>query len=218
MKRKALLIGAVMLIALGASPAFGESGFGSFFGCLTTAKPIGMGHGSFQGSVGIADLTSFAGGFRYGFSDYTQGRIQIGMADADGADASLIIGADFLYQFWNVDPKAEENSHPFDMGFQGIFEYGDFDYVSALLFGGGLVGSYPFVMKNGSTLTPYARVNIRLEKLSYDYDIPGIDDNSIEFGLNGGVHYQFTQSLGGYAEFQVGGNDGLLLGIELLAM
>ena len=221
MKSKAITASVALLLLLSASPVFGEAA-GSMFGSLNTASSIGMGHGSFQGVVGVADLTSFYGAFRYGFSDYTQGRVKLGVADDDGIDASLIFGADFMYQFWKVNPQAKQQGHssqPFDMGFQGFLEYGDFDWFSVLEVGGAIVGSYPFLMKNGSTLTPYRRLNIRMENVNIDAGPFGTaDDTNLEFGLNGGVHYQFTSSIGGFAEFQLDGNDGIFLGLEFLIM
>jgi hypothetical protein len=219
MKSKAI-IACVALIMLFVSPVFGDAA-GTFFGTASTANSVGMGHGSFQGVVGIADATSFYGAFRYGFSDFTQGRIKLGMADDEGIDASLIFGADFMYQFWKVNTQAKQQgqtTQPFDMAFQGFIEYGDFDYFSVLEVGGGVIGSYPFVMQNGHKLSPYGRLNIRMEKLSVDVGPVNGDDTNLEFGLNGGVHYQFTSSIGGYAEFQIDGNDGLFIGLDFLTM
>jgi len=221
MRCKSSIVILMSILMLAVTPVFGESA-GSMFGSLTTASSVGMGHGSFQGVVGVADLTSFYGGFRYGFSDYTQGRIKIGIADDDGIDASLIFGADFMYQFWKVNPQAKQqgqSSQPFDMGIQGFIEYGDFDFFSVLEVGGAIVGSYPFLMKNGSKLSPYGRLNIRMESINVDLGPFGsADDTNLEFGLNGGVHYQFTSSIGGFAEFQLDGNDGIFLGLDFLTM
>ena len=217
MKGKALVLGAVLLIGLAATPCFADSAVGSFFGTLSTAQPVGMGKGAFQAGVGVGDLTSFFGAFRYGFSEYTQGRLRLGMADDDGVDASIIFGADFMYQFWNVTPQTK---NPIDMSFQGFLEYGDFDWFSVLEVGGAVVGSYPFKMSNGSVLSPYGRLNIRMEKYSADSESPGVDtdDTNLEFGLNGGCHWQITPTIGGFAEFQIGGNEGLFLGMDFLAM
>ncbi len=218
MKKVKYVAGVISILMLAATPVFGGSSFGTMFGSMTTATTVGMGHGAFQGAVGIADLTTFYGGFRYGFSDYTQGRIKLGLVDDQGIDASLVFGADFLYQFWNVNQNTPESKKPFDMGFQGFFEYADFDYFSLVEVGGAVVGSYPFVMKNGNKLTPYGRVNIRMEKANFDVAIPGIDDTNLEFGINAGVHYELTKDLGAYGELQLDGNDGLFLGLDFLTM
>lgn len=218
MKRIKLFGSATLVLMLAVTPVLAGSSAGTLFGSLTTATTVGMGHGAFQGGVGIADLTTVYGAYRYGFSNYTQGRIKLGLADDQNINTKLIFGADFLYQFWDVKQGTAESKKPFDMGFQGFFEYGDFDYVSLLEIGGAVVGSYPFLMSNGHTLTPYGRVDIRMEKSNYDVSIPGLDDTNLEFGINAGVHYQFTKDIGGYGELQLDGNDGIFLGIDFLTM
>ena len=95
-------------------------------------------------------------------------------------------------------------------------EYYDFENSSAFEIGGQILASYPVKMENGMILTPYGRFNIRLESLSWDNTLPGVDDSetNLEFGLNAGVKWVITKSFDLYGEFQLDGNDGLFFGID----
>lgn len=195
---------------------------GSSFGTLTSADALGQGRGDFSFGLGLADATSFVGGFAYGLSEYTDGRIRVALVDRDGSDTKFTIGGDVKWQFWEVGP---ESTQPIDLAVGGLFEYGDFDLLSVFQIGGQLIGSYPFALKNGGKLEPYARFNFRLESISIDYPagIParfrGDDSESnLEIGLNGGVKWDATDTIALYGEFQVDGNDGVFFGVDLNVM
>jgi len=191
---------------------------GSSFGNLTTAKVLGQGKGNFGFGVGIADNTSFVGTFAYGLSQYSEGRLKLGLVDPGYGDAKLTLGADYKWQFWNVGPNSK---NPFDFAVGAIFEYVDFDALSVLQFGGQLIGSYPIHLKRGGTLSPYGRFNARVEWLSWEFQSPFSDsdsDSNLEVGLNGGVQWQMTSTVASYVEFQIDGNDGVFLGIDFNVM
>jgi len=207
---KKLIVITIALVTLTATNSMAISAFGSSFGNLATAKAMGQGKGAFGVGVGIADAKSVIGWFNYGLSEYVDGRMKLGLVDADD-DAEITFGADFKYQFWSVNGAV---TNPLDMAVGGFLEYVDYGPVSALQVGGQLIGSYPFRLQNGTTLSPYGRFNIRLEDWNSEYRDVKASDSELEFGLNGGVAWQVSPTVNVYGEFQIDGNDGIFLGID----
>jgi hypothetical protein len=206
---KRIFVVSLILVVASVGMVKGEA-HGSAFGALTTAQALGQGRASFGGGVGIADATSFAGTFTYGLSQYTDGRLKVGLIDYDFGDTELTLGADFKWQFWNYGPQSNQ---PFDFAVGGFFEYVDYDFLSVLQVGGQLIGSYPIVLQRGGTLVPYGRFNARLESYSN-----GDSESNLEVGLNGGLQWKMTTEVSLYGEFQLDGNDGLFLGIDFNVM
>jgi hypothetical protein len=213
-----IFVSALVVLFLMSGSTYAIDAVGSVFGSLSTAKALGQGRGNLGGGVGIADATSFFGLFSYGLSDYTDFRLKAGMYDwGDNVDAELSFGADFKYQVWDL--QAPTGNCPFDMAIGGFLEYLSGDGGSVLELGGAGIGSYGFIMSNNQVITPYGRVNIRLERVSVDLPHGGDDSESnIKFGLNAGVSWQPTNTLSVFGEFQIDGNDGLFLGIDFGVM
>lgn len=223
MKKTMIAVAALALIL----PASGSAidAFGSAFGNLQTAQPVGAGNGNFSGGVGIADATSFFGTFTYGLSTYTDGRLKLGLIDADGSDTKFTFGADFKWQVWDYKPNGK---HPFDMAIGGLFEYAslgnsNFDF-SILQLGGFALGSYPVALNSGGFISPYGRLTVRLESASWDYpnrpEYDSFDDSesSLKFGFHGGVSWSPSKTTTLYGEFQLDGNDGVFFGIDFNVM
>lgn len=205
------LIGLFLVTSVSAEPAVGD-----LFGTLSTAEAIGQGRGDFGAGLGLGDhMTSFFGTFKYGVSRYGTLGFQLGMVDPDrsGLHSKLSFGASFAYQLWGMDEP--DVKRPFDMDFGGFFEIYSGDVVDYVYVGGFVTGSYPFIMKNGSRLTPYARFNVRSEKI--DYDATG-SSSSLKFGLNMGTAWELTKTTNIYGEIQLDGNDGLFFGIDFNVM
>jgi len=215
--KKVIIAAALTLLVSGVS-VHAMDAIGSSFGTLTTASAMGQGKGAFGFGVGVADRTSFVGAFAFGLSQYSDGRIKLGLADPDNGDAKLTFGADYKWQFWNY---GSGNNSPFDAAVGMILEYADFERYSALQFGGQFIGSVPITLRRGGTLSPYGRFNARVEWISLDRQVGYDGDDSqsnLEVGLNGGVLWQMTPTVGSYVEFQVDGNDGIFFGIDLNVM
>ena len=207
---KKLIVITIALVGFAAGSVLAIDAHGSAFGNLATAKAIGQGEGVFGVGVGVADATSFTGWFNYGLSEYVDGRMKLGLVDADD-DAEITFGADFKYQFWSATGAV---ANPLDMAVGGFLEYADYGGFSALQVGGQLIGSYPFILQNGTTLSPYGRFNIRLEDWNSEHKGIKTSDSELEFGLNGGVAWQVSPTVNVYGEFQIDGNDGIFLGID----
>jgi hypothetical protein len=201
MKKIIVVVSALVVITAANVDAMDANG--SAFGNFSTAKTIGHGQGAFGLGVGIADATSFVGWFNYGLSLYTDGRLKLGLIDYDGDNTEITLGGDFKYQFWSVG-GATGNS--LDMALGGFFEYVDYGHSSVFQLGGQLLGSYPIILRNNTTLSPYGRFNVRLENYK--------SGSELEFGLNGGAAWEITPTVTAYGEFQIDGNDGIFLGVD----
>ena len=206
-----MILAALATLVVAGSVA--ADGAGSAFGCLTTARSQGMGKGSFTGGVGIANATSVAGMFNYGLSESTDGRVKLGFIDGKGnEDIEWTFGLDFNVQVWDVKSTA---ANSIDLAIGGLFEYIGVGDGSILQLGGQVLGSYPFVMTNGTTLSPYGRINLRMERMSYTFKD---SDSDLRFGLNAGVGWAISPTINLYAELQIDGNDGLFLGADFNIM
>ncbi len=211
MKKTIILLVAALILTGGSANS--KNAFGSALGNLATARSMGQGAGDFGFGMGLADGTSFVGGFAYGLSQYSDGRIRIGLTDSEGDDnAKIVFGADYKWQFWSFGP---ETTHPFDFAVGGFLEYVDYSSTSILQLGMQLHASYPIALDNGRAISPYGRFNARVEKLGYDADA---SKSNLHVGLNAGVKWEMTSSVDLYAEFQLDGNDGLFLGIDFNVM
>jgi len=218
MRKAGIIVVALLLVCAVNTHAI--DAVGSVFGHQWTARTIGQGHGDFGGGVGIADATSFYGSFTYGLSDYMDGRIRAGLYDpGEGADAELCFAIDIKYQLFDMMDAVSD--HPFDLALDGRLEYLGGDFVSALEIGGGGTISYPFHMTNGQTITPYGRLNLRIERISFDWPA-GFDgddsESNLKFGLNAGVAWKLTPAMSLFGEFQLDGNDGGFFGISFNVM
>ncbi len=215
---KKVLLSVMVLGLLAGTHAVAKNAVGSAFGTVSTAHGIGMGNASFQGVIGIADATTVSGAFRYGFSDYLDGRLKLGLYDGD-EDAEIVFGADMTFQVWTV---SQQSRNPIELAFGGMFEFVSPGDATIWQLGGYSIGSYPFLLNNGMTLSPYGRLNIRVENYSIDYpdDFPldDADDSELEFGFNGGAMLRINETINAYGEFQIDGNDGVFFGIEFLVM
>jgi hypothetical protein len=229
MKKSIILAAVFALLITGSSFA---SGIGSVFGTQATASSVGHHVGYFGVGVGLADMTSFVGTFDYGFSKSVTGRMKLGFADAgDQTDAAISFGGELRWQLWEV---SEVNNRPFDLSIGAMTEYlkfsdsyntsfGNFDSdLSVFQLGGFLLGSHSFVMSSGKLLTPYAKLNVRLEDWTSKVSGAGTtleaSDSGLEIGLGTGLAYQLTNSMNLYGEFQVDGNDGVFLGLDFKVM
>ncbi|MEA2030620.1 MAG: hypothetical protein U9N55_03360 [candidate division Zixibacteria bacterium] len=195
-----------LLLILSSSSIMAFDACGSVFGNLSTAESLGMGQGRFAGGIGIADATSFHGAFVYGMSQYIDGRLKLGAASNNG-ETYFTLGADMKYQIWSADDYA---NHPFDLAIGGLFEHISFNGAGLSEIGIFGLGSYPMELTNGHKLSPYGRLNIRIESSE--------SNSELEFGLHGGVCYEATEFINLYGEIQIDGNEGIFFGLDYRAL
>ncbi len=210
MRQRVFVSAIIVVLSLVPSLSMG-GGFGSVYGGLATAQSYGLGKGTLGISAGIADANSIGGWFGYGMSKYVDGRFKVALFDA-GSETKLAFGGDFKWQFWSMK---EGTRYPFDMAVGGFVEYDDRGPGSIFQIGSHLIGSYPFALNNRSTLSPYGRLSVRLERDAKD----NLGSNSdIRFGLNGGAVWELTPAMRLFGELQLDGNNGLFLGLEFDVM
>lgn len=213
-----IIVVALLTVAMTAPSALARDANGSIFGTQTTARSIGQGAGHFGVGLGLGDdVTSFYGTFRYGLSRYSDGSIKLGLADPEGgSDTKFVVGADFKYQFWTFGPQSK---NPFDFAIGGIFEYAGFENSTVWHLGGYLLGSYPIQVgqTKKSTISPYGRFNVRLESIDPDNPLADSESN-LELGLNLGVKWDVTPTVGFLGEVQLDGNNGVFLGVDFGVM
>ena len=214
MKKTGIIL--VTVLMAGVANGDGLDSYGSAFGTLSKAQVIGQGAGDIGLAVGAADLTSFVGFFAYGMSESTEGRVKLGIADDRGVDATVTFGLDFHYQMLDFNSAVQQD--PLDLSVGGFLEYVDFDTLSVFQIGADLLGSIPFDLSNATTLSPYGRFDVRLER--YKTDVLGFSDSESElkFGLSLGTCWDMSENFGLFGEFQFDGNDGLFAGLRYRVM
>jgi hypothetical protein len=214
-------------------PLAGADNVGTFFGAMATAQATGKGQTTLNGTLGLADATTYVGGIEYGFSDKMDGRLRVGAVDDTGFDTGVVLGGDLRWQLWDRDKSTGASVKPFDLGLGGFMEWSHWDSqdigltftsstsVNVVEVGFQVTGSRTYQMSNGTTLTPYGRLNIREEHVSMtftDSQFPGetsASDSQVALGLNTGVAWGLSNDhviLMG--ELQLDGNDGLFLGVN----
>jgi hypothetical protein len=221
-------------------PIAGAESIGSFFGTFTTGESMTQGRIRLSGGVGVADATSVGGMLTYSFSDDVDGRIKLGLVDDALFETGIAVGTDFKWQVMRKteptaysatsDPGAapsERKNSPFDLAVGGFIEWVNMDFGGDLIVesqtvwqvGAQAIASYPFILKNGTKLSPYGRLNLRHESYSLDF-VPGtldgydISDSQLALGMNAGVAWSVTDVIVLYGEFQLDGNDGIFLAID----
>ncbi|MEW5925295.1 MAG: hypothetical protein AB1746_15035 [Candidatus Zixiibacteriota bacterium] len=212
--RKNIILAALFMLAISFTPALADSG-GLFTGNLTTADAVGTGVGYFGGFVGFGDnMSTVYGTFTYGMAEYTDIRFKLGFSDIDyhDSDPKIMLGFDFKYEIMDYDDTLHKN--PFDFAAGAFLEYADYDYSPMLEFGGNLIGSIPYRFKSGQKLIPYARINVRMERIDPEW---GDANTDFEAGMNLGAKFEMTTDFNLYGEFELDGNTGIYLGLEVRA-
>ena len=197
---------AVLVLGTGAQGAWDVGGS---FGTLSTGEAIGRGEVSVFTGLSHGDALTAFGGLRYGIADNLDGRLKIGLRDEGGTDAELVAGIDLMYQGLRRDTYGGD---PIDLGFGGMAELWNSEAYDIWQLGGFAVGSYPYRLGNQMILTPYARLNVRTERISPEGD--AAVTRELELGFNGGGRLDVTRSFSVYGEFQIDGNDGVFIGAE----
>jgi len=231
MRKATVLFAAVMLVATAAH----AENIGSMFGSQTTARSMAPGHTMLGASLGVADATSVIGAFGFGFSRTGDGRLRAGFIDDELIQTTLALGADAKWQLLNVyqvnsEGVSTRSTAPFDLALGPFIEWYKIDFDNNLILesqtvfqaGAAFHGSYPVQLKNGGSISPYGRINARIEWLSIDM-APSLlgpsnaSDNQLALGFNGGVAWHPRASpVVLFGEFQLDGNDGVFFGINYL--
>ncbi len=203
MKQVAILV-TVLVLTTGMVQGGSFDTHGTAFGTMSTAQTIGQGIGVLGLGMGMADMNSVFGFFAYGMSATSEGRLKLGIVDKNKEDAKVTFGLDFHHQMLDANTTRQD---PLDLAVGGFMEYVD----NSFQIGADLFGSHPINLSNNTTLTPYGRFNVRLERLRKD---DGKTDSDLRFGLTLGTCWDMTSDFGLYGEMQFDGNDGLFIGLR----
>jgi hypothetical protein len=199
----------ILLVVLMAGTASAQ-----FLGQMSPASVLPANTGKFGGYVILAEhATGVVGSLRYGFSEFLEGRARLGFIDPEGGDLGVIFGGDFKYLLW----KYKENQNPIDLSLGGFLEYADQIHGSLLGLGGSVIGSLPFHLENNRTIEPYARVNLRMQRASFDSGYGHASHTDLKGGLNVGALFAVTPLVDFTAEIQIDDEWAFLIGVDFVA-
>jgi len=209
MKKVILLSVVGLLLVVPSSQVI--SAVGSAFGTMRTAQALGQGKANLGLGIGLGfddpgdDISTYVGSFAFGLSEYSDGRIKLGLWDrGHWVGTKIALGADYMWQFWSK-PKAP--TYPAYLGVGGFLEYVDFGSTSVLQLGGQLAFSTLLWDYDGGLLGTYGKFNTRLEMYN--------SESNLETGFTAGVHTEISSTVNMYMEAQFDGNDGIFMGIDI---
>ncbi len=189
-----------------------------FLGQMAPASVVETGHSNFGTYLMVGENSlGVAGQLRYGLSDFIEGRARLGFIDPEGGDMNFILGADLKYL---IMPYDSVNSK-FDLALGGGFEYTDFGYASYLGLQGSVIGSMPMTLKNNRSIEPYARLGLRMQRVSLDKvttyagTTDGGSDTKLKIGLNVGAEFRVIDLTDFTAELQIDDEVGFFFGITI---
>ena len=211
-RQRFLIFFAVALMALASVPAHAQ-----LLGQVTTAKTLQPGTQDMGGFLGVFDhATTFFGQYRRGISSSLDFGLQAGLIDQDGrnSDASVIFGGDLKYNVMST------GTDPFDMALDARTSFYDVGNVSVFTLGASIILSRDYRLTQGSALTPYGGVNIRMEHSSWDIDdripqraVDG-DDTELDIGGVGGVKWELSDLIDALGEVVLDDDWGLVIGLN----
>jgi len=147
-----LAVAAIMLVSV---PSQAQ-----LLGQVSTARTLERGANDVGGYLGLfEDFTTVFGQYRHGLSGNLDFGLQGGIVDPDvrGADAGLIIGGDLKWMVMSA------GADPFDMALDARASLYDISNVSVFSVGGLVLISRDYRLSQGSNLSPYGGVNIRID-------------------------------------------------------
>lgn len=204
-------------IAVVALLLFAASAHSQFLGQLETAPTLMRGDYSFGGYAGVYDdaFAIFAG-FRSGIANYLDFGIRLGLLDYDrsywGDDESgIVVGADLKYRLLETGI-----GDPLDLSLGGGMEFSSVEHFDRLALGGNAIISKDFSFESGRALSPYGRLNLRMERKSWETHAWHEEnhDTDLEIGLCLGVSLELSSNTSLVGELQLDEFDGLIVGMN----
>lgn len=220
----------LILLTLTAALAIALPAQAQLLGQVTTAKTLKPGTQDLGGFVGAFDhSTTVFGQYRRGISNSLDFGIQAGLIDHDyhGSDASVILGGDLKF---NVMATGAD---PFDMALDARTLFYDVGPYSLFSLGGSVIISRDYRLTQGSLLTPYGGVNIRMDHTSFDTNDINFssvikhgnhaplqaaandnNDTEINIGAVAGVKWELSDLIDALGEVVMDDDWGLVLGLN----
>jgi hypothetical protein len=185
-----------------------------FLGQLETAPTLLRGEYSMGGYAGVYD-DAFAiwGGFRAGVTNYMDFGLRLGFLNYDydhwEDESGIVLGADVKYRILET-----EIGDPLDLSLGGGMEFSSVENYNRMALGGNAILSKDFCFGNGRVISPYGRLNLRMERKSWE--APGSEkehsDTDLEMGINLGVSLELTSNTFLVGELQLDEFDGIIIG------
>ena len=205
-----LFLTGICLAAVAAVPVHAQ-----LLGQVTTAKTLQPGTQDLGGYLGAFDgATTVFGQYRRGISSNVDFGVQAGIID-HGPDASVIFGGDLKF---NIMSTATD---PFDLALDARSSFYDVGSVSVFALGGSVIISRDYPLTQGTLLTPYGGVNVRIEHASFDYDLnaraaAAVDDNETDLDIGGvaGVKWELSDLIDALGEVVIDDDWGLVIGLN----
>jgi hypothetical protein len=195
----------VILAALGL--LFSVSGAqAQFTGQLSTARTLSPGQYDFGGYFGVyEDAFAFFGQFRGGVAQDFDLGLKLGVINEaasthfPGDNTGVLLAGDMKYQLLRAMAK-----DPFDLSIGLGLEFSAVSHYNIFSFGANFIGSYDFDLSGGRVISPYARLNLRGERVHLDlgYPFEGVTDNDFQVGLNAGASLKVSSNLQILGELQ----------------
>jgi hypothetical protein len=188
-------------------------------GQVSTARTLPPKTNDLGGYLGVFDnVTTFFGQYRRGLNSNLDFGVQLGLIDHDAqdSDASLIFGGDLKYGVMST------RTDPLDMAIGGRTMFYDVGPLSVFTVGGSVILSRDYRLRQGSFISPYGAVNIRLESISFDRGDShgggnaetGYDDTDLDIGGVAGVKWELSDLIDALGEIVIDDDSGLILGLN----
>jgi len=209
MKKLKLTAICLMVFLAYAAPANSQ-----FLGQLETAPTLLKGSYSAGIYAGVYDdAFAILGGFRSGITDYLDLGLRFGLLNYDydpwKDESGLVLGLDLKYRVLET-----EIDDPLDLSLGGCMEFSSIEHFSRLAIGGYTILSRDFCFQSGRVLSPYGRLNLRMERKSWETKGPVKEhhDTDLEMGLTLGLSLELTSKTFLVGELQLDEFDGLIVG------
>lgn len=195
-----------------------SSAYSQFLGQLETAPTLLRGSYSFGGYAGVYDdAFAILGGFRFGAMDYLDWGIKAGILNWDDENG-IILGGDLKYFVLDVGI-----GDPLDLSLGLGTEFSRVKDFDRFALGGNLIISRDFCLENGRAVSPYGRLNLRMERKSGDKFWGGhrfgedkLPDTDLELGLSLGTSFELTPRAFLVGELQLDEFFGFIMGVNFL--
>lgn len=219
-----------ILLALGLLVMASVPAQAQLLGQVTTAKTLSPGTQDLGGFLGAFDHgTTVFGQYRRGLSNSLDFGVQAGIIDPEGSgsDASVIFGGDLKYNIMST------GTDPFDMALDARSLFYDVGPKSLFSIGGSVIISRDYRLTQGSLLSPYGGVNIRMDHTSvnvHDVDfVPAAkhgqrgdlraaagdgSENDLNIGGVAGVKWELSDLMDAFGELVLDDDWGLVLGLN----
>lgn len=198
-----------------------SSASAQFLGQLTPAPTLSKGDLLWGAYLGVYDNAfSVFGQFRLGLTRYVDFGLKAGMVDLDPgygeSNTGLAIGADIKYWFME-----ERTGDPLDVAFGVGTEYLNIADYSLFSLGANLVTSYQINYNVKKSVTPYGRINVRWERVSFErswrwpwwrWEKRSWSDSDMDVALALGADLKISSNLSLIGELEIDDNVGFVAG------